>query len=36
VQLGNFRERLKRKDPWANFFESRQNFAAALKRLNKF
>jgi bifunctional non-homologous end joining protein LigD len=33
--LGNFRERLKRKDPWANFFESRQNFAAALKRLNK-
>jgi bifunctional non-homologous end joining protein LigD len=34
--LGNFRERLKRKDPWANFFESRQNFAAALKRLNKF
>jgi bifunctional non-homologous end joining protein LigD len=34
--LGNFRERLKRKDPWANFFESRQNFATALKRLNKF
>ena len=33
--LGNFRERLKRKDPWANFFDSRQNFAAALKRLNK-
>jgi bifunctional non-homologous end joining protein LigD len=33
--LGNFRERLKRKDPWANFFESRQNFAAASKRLNK-
>jgi bifunctional non-homologous end joining protein LigD len=33
--LGNFRERLKRKDPWANFFASRQNFAAALKRLNK-
>jgi bifunctional non-homologous end joining protein LigD len=34
--LENFRERLKRKDPWANFFESRQNFATALKRLNKF
>lgn len=33
--LGNFRERLKRKDPWGNFFESRQNFAAASKRLNK-
>ena len=33
--LGNFRERLKRKDPWSNFFESRQNFAAASKRLNK-
>jgi bifunctional non-homologous end joining protein LigD len=33
--LGNFRECLKRKDPWANFFESRQNFAAASKRLNK-
>jgi bifunctional non-homologous end joining protein LigD len=33
--LGNFRERLKRKDPWANFFESRQNFVAASKRLNK-
>jgi bifunctional non-homologous end joining protein LigD len=33
--LGNFRERLKRKDPWARFFESRQNFAAASKRLNK-
>jgi bifunctional non-homologous end joining protein LigD len=33
--LGNFRERLKRKDPWADFFESRQNFSAASKRLNK-
>ena len=33
--LGNFRERLKRKDPWGNFFESRQNFAAASKRLSK-
>jgi bifunctional non-homologous end joining protein LigD len=33
--LGNFRERLKRKDPWGNFFASRQNFAAASKRLSK-
>jgi bifunctional non-homologous end joining protein LigD len=33
--LGNFRERLKRKDHWGNFFESRQNFAAASKRLSK-
>ena len=33
--LGNFRERLKRKDPWAYFFKSRQNFATALKRLSK-
>jgi len=33
--LGNFRERLKRKDPWADFFKSRQNFAAASKRLKK-
>jgi bifunctional non-homologous end joining protein LigD len=33
--LGNFRERLKRRDPWANFFKSRQNFVAASKRLNK-
>ncbi len=31
--LGNFRERLKRKDPWADFFKSRQNFTAASKRL---
>ena len=31
--IGNFRERLKRKDPWADFFKSRQNFAAAAKRL---
>lgn len=33
--LGNFRERLRRKDPWANFFASRQNFATASKRLGK-
>lgn len=31
--LGNFRAQLKRKDPWAGFFKSRQNFAAAAKRL---
>jgi bifunctional non-homologous end joining protein LigD len=31
--IGNFRERLKRKDPWMDFFKSRQNFAAAAKRL---
>jgi bifunctional non-homologous end joining protein LigD len=31
--LGNFRERLKRTDPWADFLKSRQNFAAASKRL---
>ena len=31
--LGNFCEHLKGKDPWANFFKSRQNFAAASKRL---
>jgi bifunctional non-homologous end joining protein LigD len=33
--LGNFRERLRRKGPWADFFKSRQNFAAASKRLKK-
>jgi bifunctional non-homologous end joining protein LigD len=33
--LGNFRERLKRKDPWADFFEIRQNFANAVKGLAK-
>jgi bifunctional non-homologous end joining protein LigD len=33
--LGNFRERLKGKDPWADFFDSRQNFADAVKRLAK-
>jgi bifunctional non-homologous end joining protein LigD len=31
--IGNFRERLRRKDPWADFFKSRQNFATASKRL---
>ncbi|MGC1905002.1 MAG: non-homologous end-joining DNA ligase [Candidatus Acidiferrum sp.] len=33
--LGNFRERLKRRDPWADFFEIRQNFANAVKGLAK-
>jgi len=33
--LGNFRERLKRRDPWADFFETRQNFANAVKGLAK-
>ena len=33
--LGNFREKLKRSDPWKDFFKSRQNFAAASKRLEK-
>ncbi len=33
--LGNFGARLKRKDPWADFFDSRQNFADAVKRLAK-
>jgi bifunctional non-homologous end joining protein LigD len=33
--VGNFRERLKRKDPWSGFFESRQSFADAVKRLAK-
>jgi bifunctional non-homologous end joining protein LigD len=33
--LGTFRERLKRTDPWTDFFKSRQNFAAASKRLKK-
>jgi bifunctional non-homologous end joining protein LigD len=33
--LGNVRERLRRKDPWGNFFESRQSFVAASKRLKK-
>lgn len=33
--LGNFRVRLERKDPWADFFSSRQPLLAALKRLRK-
>lgn len=33
--LGNFRDRLKRRNPWADFFKSRQNFVAASKRLKK-
>jgi bifunctional non-homologous end joining protein LigD len=33
--FGNFRNRLKRKDPWADFFESRQNLSAAIDRLKR-
>jgi bifunctional non-homologous end joining protein LigD len=33
--LGNFRERLRKKDPWARFFESRQPLRGAAKRLEK-
>jgi bifunctional non-homologous end joining protein LigD len=33
--LGNFRARLKKKDPWADFFESRENLAAATKKLKR-
>ena len=29
--IGNFRERLKKADPWAKFFSKRQSLAAALK-----
>lgn len=33
--LGNFRARLKRKDPWADFFKSRQTLGQAIDRLKK-
>ena len=33
--LGNFRSRLKKKDPWAEFFRSRQPLPNALERLKK-
>src|ERR1700730_8247346 len=33
--LSNFRSRLKKKDPWAEFFESRQPLRSAVQRLNK-
>jgi bifunctional non-homologous end joining protein LigD len=33
--IGNFAERLKRADPWANFFASRQSLAPATKLLQK-
>jgi bifunctional non-homologous end joining protein LigD len=29
--IGNFRERLKRSDPWADFFKSRQSLGAAMR-----
>lgn len=31
--LGTFQSRLKKKDPWADFFKSRQNLQTAMKRL---
>lgn len=33
--LGNFEERLKKPDPWAGFFESRQSLDRALKALKR-
>lgn len=33
--LGNFRTRLKRKDPWADFFKHRQTLRNATERLNR-
>jgi bifunctional non-homologous end joining protein LigD len=33
--LGNFHARLEKKDPWAEFFESRQPLRSAVQRLNK-
>ena len=33
--LGNYRSRFKKKDPWADFFKSRQNLRAAISRLKK-
>jgi DNA primase len=29
--LGNFEARLRKPDPWADFFESRQDLKAAIK-----
>jgi bifunctional non-homologous end joining protein LigD len=33
--LGNFRTRLKKKDPWEEFFSHRQSLSPAISRLNK-
>ena len=33
--LGNFRARLKKKDPWSDFFSSRQSISAASTKLKK-
>jgi bifunctional non-homologous end joining protein LigD len=33
--LGNFRTRLKKKDPWEDFFSSRQSLSTAISRLKK-
>jgi bifunctional non-homologous end joining protein LigD len=33
--LANFHLRLKKKDPWADFFRNRQNLTAAINRLKR-
>ncbi len=33
--MGNFRARMKKKDPWSGFFKSRQNLRNAMERLKK-
>src|ERR1700682_1420560 len=33
--MGNFRARLKKKDPWANFFKSRQTLQNAIKKVKE-
>jgi bifunctional non-homologous end joining protein LigD len=33
--IGNFRERMEKKDPWADFFGSRQALSTAVERLKK-
>jgi DNA primase len=33
--IGNFALRMKKKDPWADFFQSRQALTTALKQLKQ-
>jgi hypothetical protein len=33
--IGNFKNRMKRTDPWAGFFTSRENLKAAEKELQR-
>jgi DNA primase len=33
--IGNFRNRRKRTDPWAQFFKSRENLKTAVKQLER-